>query len=126
MAHSMSHVRGGLGPDPVARLIAQGAAVLAGFGAAQEDAAVAVDPDALVAAVDTGVLGDAMPLQGEVAHDGWRHAALEIEDAAVLHDAAGGLARAFVMPARRVAGFLHVHAEIDDVAEHLHVPLRLH
>ena len=28
--------------------------------------------------------------------------------------------------ARGVAGLLHVHAEVDDVAQHLHVPLRLH
>ena len=30
------------------------------------------------------------------------------------------------MPARGVAGFLHVHAEVDDVGQHLHVALRLH
>ena len=27
---------------------------------------------------------------------------------------------------RRVAGRLHVHAEVDQVHQHLHVPLRLH
>ena len=31
-----------------------------------------------------------------------------------------------MLPARGVAGFLHIHAEIDLVDEHLHVALRLH
>src|SRR5579872_2742518 len=36
------------------------------------------------------------------------------------------LGAADVVPARRIARFLHVHAEVDDVSEHLHVSLRLH
>ena len=39
---------------------------------------------------------------------------------------AGHFAAAMVIPARRVAGFLHVHAEVDDVAQHLDMTLWLH
>src|SRR5439155_11809071 len=92
--------------------VSQRAAVLARLGAAQEHAARLVDPDPLVAAVDSGVLGDVVPLERQVAHDAGRHAALEVERAAVLHDLAGGLARALVVEARSVARLLHVHPEI--------------
>ena len=37
-----------------------------------------------------------------------------------------GSAPPIMAPARGVAGFLHVHAEIDDVGQHLHMALRLH
>ena len=39
---------------------------------------------------------------------------------------AGRVGRAGVAEPRGVAGLLDVHAEVDHVAEHLHVPLRLH
>ena len=39
---------------------------------------------------------------------------------------AGRLGRAEVPEPRRIAGLLHVHAEVDHVADHLDVPLGLH
>jgi hypothetical protein len=53
---------------------------------------------------------------------------LEVDLAAVghLHDLPRGLGRAVVVHARRVAGLLQVHAEIDEVHDDLDVPLGLH
>ena len=53
-------------------------------------------------------------------------ARLERHRAAALGRLAGRLRRAEVAEPRGVAGLLHVHAEVDHVAEHLRMPLRLH
>ncbi len=45
--------------------------------------------------------------------------------AAVVHLFAGRLGGAFVQDARRVAGFLEVHAEVDQVDQDLHLALGL-
>ena len=51
---------------------------------------------------------------------------LQRDRAAAVGRLAGRLGRAEVAEPRRVAGLLHVHAEVDHVAEHLDVPLGLH
>ena len=86
-----------------------------------------VDQDALVAAaVDSHPL-DRVAARAQFLHHGLGDAALGLDGAAV--GAAGRAGRrrgADVLDARRFAGLLHVHAEVDQVHQHLHVPLRLH
>src|SRR5207237_3954490 len=42
------------------------------------------------------------------------------------HLSSGRFVVSLMLPARSVAGFLHIQTEIDLVGEHLHVTLRLH
>ena len=54
------------------------------------------------------------------------NAGLEIYVTAVFHFLAGRFVVAFVLPARRVARFLHVQIKINLVRQHLDMTLRLH
>ena len=44
---------------------------------------------------------------------------LQLQNAPIVHDLAGGLATAGVVVAGRIACLLHVHAKVDHVAQHL-------
>src|SRR5262245_50326937 len=92
--------------------VADRAAVLARFGGTQQHTARVIDPDPLVTTEGTEALGDAMAFEHQLTHYLRRHAALQVQRAAVLHHIASGLARPLVMEACRVAGLLHVHPEV--------------
>src|SRR5207342_1462726 len=69
-----------------------------------------------------------MPLAHQRAHRLVGEAGFEVDLATVAHR--GGLARGFggtvVLDAWRIAGFLQVHAEVDQVHQDLRMALRLH
>ena len=67
-----------------------------------------------------------MPLGLEPAANLGRNARLETDCSALLGRLAGRLRRAEVAESRGIAGLLHVHAEVDHVADHLRVTLGLH
>jgi predicted dehydrogenase len=113
----------GLGGVP---LITHGPAVLAGVGAAHEHAGLGVDADGLVAAEAAAGIDQAVPLGLQGAADLGADARFEPHRAAVAGARAGRVGGADVEEPGGVARLLDVHAEVDQVAEHLHVPLRLH
>ena len=61
--------------------------------------------------------------KAELVDEVGRQAVLDVEHAAVLHHGAGRLRGAVVVPARRIARLLQVHAEVDDVDDDLRVAL---
>src|SRR5512144_1323743 len=106
--------------------VAHRRAVLARVGAADQDAAPGVESNRLVAAEATTRPDEPMPLGFERAADRGADLRLECNEAAVGRAGAGRVGRALVAEPGGVARLLHVHSEVDHVAEHLRVPLRLH
>ena len=80
----------------------------------------------LITAVAPDVETHIVPFLAQLAHAFVRNAAFNFDIAAVLHFFAGRFVVAFVVPARRVAGFLHIQTKVNLVSEYLHVSLRLH
>src|ERR1700694_1530482 len=83
--------------------------------------------DGLVAAVTADIETHVVSFFAQFAHGFVGNAALDFNVAAGFgHLFAGRLAVALVLPARGVARFLYIQAEVDLIGEDLHVTLRLH
>src|SRR4051794_1257105 len=108
------------------RSITHCATILSGVGAADEDAAFEVDADCLVAAEGAECLDEAVSLGLERAPHVSGDAGLQGDRADAVGWLAGRLRRAEVAESRGVASLLDIHAEVDQVAEDLGVPLSLH
>src|SRR5690606_14350147 len=108
--------------------VARGLAILAALRSAVIHAGLRIAGDGLVAAIGTVGEGHAMALAHQRADGLPGESGLEVDLAAIAHRraGAGGFGRALVLDARRVAGLLQVHAEVDQVHHDLHVALRLH
>src|SRR5690606_12632715 len=111
----------------LAALEARRMTVLPRFARAVIDARFKIAQHGLVAAETAGRRVDAMAARAQAVGRRGREAGLEQHRAAIAHRlAARGIARALVAHARRVAGLLQVHAEVDEVAQDLDLALRLH
>jgi hypothetical protein len=72
------------------------------------------------------VAADVVPAAFEFSHHSRRNATFQIHPTAARHFWHVVVGRAFVLPARGVAGFLHAETEVHEVHYDLHVALRLH
>src|SRR5690606_22704655 len=97
--------------------ISRGLPVLARLGGAVPYPLPVVPENRLVAAVIGALRRDPVPHRGELPADLLAEAALEVHGAAVRHRFVRRLRGPRVADARRVAGLLEVHAEIDHVDE---------
>src|SRR5256885_16918635 len=102
-----------------------GAAVLARFGRARQDARLGIAQDGLVASV-RGRSAHAMAACLERANDLRIEPGLEMNRAALRHPARGGRrgGRPRVAEAWRITFFLQVHRSVSDVHKYLYVALR--
>src|SRR5579864_1643943 len=91
-------------------------AVLSHVRSAHEYASARIEQDALVATERAA---------GRAVHDDLVAALLEARAGGLWHVALHEQAVAPVVDARGLTGLLHVHAEVDQVDEHLRVALRL-
>src|SRR5262249_11247391 len=117
-----------LAPETVPEsLVARCATVLTWLGAAVKYVRLWVDQNRLVT---TAVVPDAVNMIAawpQVAHRRFRNTSFRgYRSSILLGGLTGGRGRAQVLDARRFAGFLDVHAEVNEVAEHLHLALGLH
>src|SRR5262245_32298822 len=87
--------------------------VLSHVGSAHHHPGRAIELDALITAESADALRHRVAAPRQLRADIERHGALD-------HQAVRG-----VVDSRRLASFLHIHPEVDDVHEHLCVPLRL-
>src|SRR5262245_1156583 len=96
-------------------LVARRVSVLARLRGPVIDARGRIATDALVAPEVALAVGEAVPAPLELLDGLHGETGLEREGPAVLHALAGGLGRALVQDARRVARLLGVQAEVDQV-----------
>ena len=97
------------------------------LGPAVQHAVFPVDQDALVAAVAAAARGTTVcPLASSSSTTSSEMPGSTVTVPPPLGRHAGRRGAADVLDAGGVAGRLHVHAEVDQVHQHLHVPLRLH
>src|SRR5438105_2208599 len=82
--------------------------------------------DCLITAVTTNIDAHMVAALFQFALRLCGNAAFKIHVAAVFHLLAGRFVVALVLPARRIARFLHIQTEIDLVRQHLNMTLRLH
>src|SRR5256885_17229002 len=83
--------------------------------------------DGRLSAVATHIKTHVVSFLAQFAHRLVRNAAFDFNvSTRSSHLFSGRFVVAFMLPARRVAGFLHVQTEIDLVCEHLGMTLRLH
>ena len=85
-----------------------------------------VDADRLVTSQGAGGLDEVVPPGLELAADRGGDAGLQGDRAAAVGGLAGRFRGAEVAEPWGVAGLLDVHAEVDQVADHLSMSLRLH
>src|SRR5207244_10631512 len=109
-------------------LVSSGHSVFARFAGADVNAPATVHFDfyGLITAVAPDVETHIVPFLAQLAHAFVRNAAFNFDIAAVLHFFAGRFVVAFVVPARRVAGFLHIQTKLNLDSDCLRVSLRLH
>src|SRR5271165_6344256 len=102
-------------------------AILARVGATDQDAVFEVDPDGLVAAEAAWRAPHELVSLGfeRLAHLG-RDCRFELHRTTSPGRLPGRFRGTEMAEPRGIAGLLHVHAEVDEVAEHLDVPLCLH
>src|SRR5262245_26068509 len=104
-----------------------GAAVLALLGGGGVPPGDRIAPDGLISAVVAHRLGfDPVAAALEFIDDYRRQTILEMEHAAVVHHGPGWLTRSSVVEARGVTGLLEIHAQVEQIDQHLDVPLGLH
>src|SRR5438046_9462944 len=84
------------------------------------------DFDRLITTVAADVETHVVTFLMQLAHRLVRNAALNLNVAALVHFFAGWFIVTFMLPARRVPGFLNVQTKINLVCEHLYMTLRLH
>src|SRR5689334_14845722 len=108
--------------------VTRGLSVFTPFGRSDVRVVLGIPLDRLIAAVGTDRKTHVVAFHHQAAHRFVWETRLEIDPAAPGHrlGLTFGRGRTFVLDARRVAGFLQVHAEIDQVHHDLDVALRLH
>ena len=113
-------------PHFLPALVPDGATILAAFGSTIVDTGYRVAHDRLIPAVAAQVESHLMSSVHQFADVVVRETAFDFDLPAVSHYLSGRLRRSFMMPARRIACFLQIHPEVDQIGEDLDVPLRLH
>src|SRR5438132_7821126 len=107
--------------------VANGTTVLARLGAAVQHVGFGIDQDPLVTAAVGAHGTDLVAASFQLFNDRRGNASFRLHGTAVGRGAAAGRrGGAHVFETRRLAGFLDVHAEVDQIAEHFNVTLRLH
>src|SRR6266850_3726343 len=106
--------------------VPRGAAVLTGLGAGEQHVRLRIDQDALITAAVGADPHDFMSTACQILEDSFGNADLRLHGATALGWQTCRGCGADVFNPRRFPGLLDIHAEVNEVAQHLHLALRLH